>query len=103
MGTVFCVKLVTDELPHYLGATDVREDWYGDMEVLLGDEVIAWYSQPIVEWWALEEASVFADPNWRTQTSSWGDELREMISRGTPAGVDDAGGLWYDITPSQGR
>lgn len=101
MRQVFCVKLVTDELTHFLEATEVREDGDGDMEVLRDDEVVAWYAQPMVEKWAMGPASDFLeDPAMRfCKARTWGDDIREMIDRGMPVGADEMGGIWYAVTP----
>jgi hypothetical protein len=98
---IFFVKLCGEELLHWLPASEVQEDSYGNMEVFQGAERVAWYAQPLVEYWAYEEAKVFLNPRWKEHTSSWGDEIREMLKGKAPVGADEAGGLWYDITPNR--
>jgi hypothetical protein len=98
---IFFVKLCSEEILHWLPATTVQEDYYGNMEVFQGAERVAWYAQPLVETWAFEEADYFLNPRWRESTYTLGDEIREMLKGQAPVGADEFGGLWYDITPNR--
>jgi hypothetical protein len=98
---IFCAKLITDESLHYLQATDVREDDYGDMEVLNGDEVVAWYWQPLVEYWSYDESETFLNPRWREACPTMGEQIQAMCSGQALIGADESGSLWYDITPNR--
>ena len=99
---IFCVKLCGDDLLHFLPATSAQDDYYGHMEVFHGAERIAWYPQPLVEYWALEEAAVFLNPRWKARASSVGDAISEMMRGQAPMGMDDGGGLWYQVSVPEG-